>query len=164
MTWTQFWDMHSGGGLKQAPYAKIYIEASEEEAIKIFVNRFGHRPDDVACDCCGDNYSVSSGESLQEMTSYHRNCANVAFYKDDGTEAIESQYGGGLDYDYETRVFRHKGREVETRSVERPSLTSMKYGATRQTCIDRYRTLTQYISSNDVLVISADEIIAGDRA
>lgn len=36
--WTEFWDMHSGGGQKEK-WAKIYIEAPEEEARVIFYNR-----------------------------------------------------------------------------------------------------------------------------
>ncbi len=72
--WTQFWDMHSGGGTKEAPYDKIYIEASEDEAIRIFYNRFGHNPQRVTCTCCGEDYSISESDSLAQATGYHRNC------------------------------------------------------------------------------------------
>lgn len=70
--WTQFWDMHSGGSTKQDKFDKIYIEASEEEAKVIFENRFGHDPTDVACSCCGENYSISEYETLLRATAYER--------------------------------------------------------------------------------------------
>lgn len=72
MTWTLFWDMHSGGGCKEPPYEKIYIEAPEDEARVIFYNRFSHSPDRVTCTCCGNDYSVSSSETLEEATEFHR--------------------------------------------------------------------------------------------
>jgi hypothetical protein len=69
-----FWDMHSGGGCKESPYEKIYIEAeSEDEAKTIFYNRFGHSPDRVTCTCCGEDYSVDGHDTLEEAADYHRN-------------------------------------------------------------------------------------------
>ena len=70
--WTQFWDMHSGGSTKEPPYNKIYIEADKGMACVIFYNRFGHSPHRVTCTCCGEDYSVSSSETLEEETAYHR--------------------------------------------------------------------------------------------
>lgn len=72
--WTLFWDMHSGGMAKEPPYEKIYIEAPEKEAKVIFYNRFGHNPDRVSCTCCGEDYSVSEHESLEQASGFHRNC------------------------------------------------------------------------------------------
>lgn len=72
--WTQFWDMHSGGGSKEK-WEKIYIEAPENEAKVIFYNRFGHDPDRVTCTCCGNDYSISTNKSLAQLSGYHRNCA-----------------------------------------------------------------------------------------
>jgi len=66
--------MHSGGGLKEK-WARIYIEAPEEEAKIIFYNRFGHNPERVTCTCCGEDYSVHEYESLEQATAFHRNCA-----------------------------------------------------------------------------------------
>lgn len=74
-TWTQFWDMHSGGDLKEPPYHFIYIEAPEDEAKLIFQNRFGHNPNRVTRTCCGEDYATSSGK-LTQITGYHRNCLN----------------------------------------------------------------------------------------
>jgi hypothetical protein len=71
--WTIFWDMHSGGSTKEAPYEKIYIEAPQDEAERIFINRFGHDPNQIACECCGQNYSIDESDSLQEASAYHRN-------------------------------------------------------------------------------------------
>lgn len=71
--WTKFWDMNSGGGRKEK-WDKIYIEAPMNEAKIIFYNRFDHSPDRVTCTCCGEDYSISSGESLADLTGYHRNC------------------------------------------------------------------------------------------
>lgn len=71
--WTIFWDMHSGGGQKEK-WSLIFIEAPEEEATTIFYNRFGHNPNRVSCTCCGEDYSVSSEESLEQITAYHRGC------------------------------------------------------------------------------------------
>jgi len=72
--WTLFWDMHSGGTTKQEPYEKIYIEAPELEAKIIFVNRFGHHPEAVYCECCGENYSIEESDSLGKITAYFRGC------------------------------------------------------------------------------------------
>ena len=72
--WTSFWDMHSGGGCKESPYEKIYIEAPEDEAIVIFYNKFGHNPHRVTCTCCGEDYSIDESDSLGHATAYHRGC------------------------------------------------------------------------------------------
>ncbi len=70
--WTKFWDMHSGGGLKEAPFNRIYIQASEEEAKSIFYGLFSHSPDRVSCTCCGQDYSVRGDKSLALATAYER--------------------------------------------------------------------------------------------
>lgn len=75
--WTQFWDMRSGGGTKEPPYEKIYIEAPEEEAQVIFYNRFGHAADRVTRSCCGEDYSVLSHKSLAKLTDFHRRPART---------------------------------------------------------------------------------------
>lgn len=73
MPWTQFWDMHSGGGQK-LKWAKIYIEAPEKEAISVFYSRFGRNPHRVTCTCCGEDYSITESDTLEEATAYHRGC------------------------------------------------------------------------------------------
>lgn len=71
--WTQFHDMHSGGSLKEK-WHHIFIEAPIEEAKVIFYNRFGHNPERVTCTCCGDDYSLSESDSLEQATGYERGC------------------------------------------------------------------------------------------
>jgi hypothetical protein len=162
--YTRFMDMHSGGGTKEAPYDKIFIEAPEEEAKVIFYNRFGHSPDRVTCTCCGEDYSITEGESLAELSAYDRNCAYVYFYKDDGTKAEGTgKYGKNTvwDSDRRTRVF--KGRDVEEGYVERPDLGHMEYGASRKSCEDRYMSLTDYFKLDSVLVVYAEDITDAER-
>lgn len=67
--WTKFMDMYSGGSLKEK-WEYIYIEAPQKEAELIFYNRFGHNPNRVSCTCCGNDYSISESESLEESTGY----------------------------------------------------------------------------------------------
>lgn len=71
MSWTQFMDMHSGGGTK-TDYEYIYIEADEEIATNVFGHMFGEHPSSVACACCGSNFSVTCSETLEEATEYQR--------------------------------------------------------------------------------------------
>ena len=72
--WTRFMDMHSGGSLKEEPYSKILIEAPRREAKVVFYNRFGHDPDRVTCTCCGNDYSISENDSLEQLTAFDRCC------------------------------------------------------------------------------------------
>lgn len=71
--WTRFMDTHSGGGQKLS-HAKILIEAPEKEAEIIFQNRFNRNPNRVTCTCCGEDYSISEAETLEEVTAYDRGC------------------------------------------------------------------------------------------
>lgn len=75
MPWTRFMDMHSGGGTKEEPYEYIFIEAPKDEAITIFYNRFGHSPERVTCTCCGEDYSIHEGLTLEQATAWDRGCA-----------------------------------------------------------------------------------------
>ena len=73
MVWTQFWDMHSGGGTKVSPYDKIYIEAPEKEATSVFYARFGFNPNRVTCTCCGEDYSITEYKTFKKATEFQRN-------------------------------------------------------------------------------------------
>ncbi len=75
--WTQFWDMHSGGGCKEK-WEVIYINAPEKEAKIIFYSRFGHNPTRVTCTCCGEDYSIYEVDDLAQATGYKRGCSYVA--------------------------------------------------------------------------------------
>ena len=71
--WTHFWDMNSGGKQKEK-FEHLYIEAPRNIAEIVFYNRFGHAPDRVTCTCCGEDYSVTEGDSLEQLTGYQRGC------------------------------------------------------------------------------------------
>lgn len=137
--WTRFMDMHSGGGCKE-PQQYIYIEAPEEEAKVIFFNKFGHSPDRVSCTCCGSDYSVSDGESLEELTAYDRGC-DYAYFDKDGAEVPES-----------TAWVRGKGLVdgCVGRYVERPSKKMFSF--------QKFRTLDSYLALPDVLVVRERDI------
>ncbi len=69
--WTSFWDM-SSGGKEKLDWPLIYIEAPEQEARKLFVDLFHRDPNNVTCQCCGPDYSITEYETLDEATEYHR--------------------------------------------------------------------------------------------
>lgn len=77
MTWTHFWDMHSGGDQKLT-WAHVFIEAEQDRAIKLFMEAFGRDPENETCNCCGEDYSISEGESLAQLTGYHRHLRFVS--------------------------------------------------------------------------------------
>lgn len=81
--WTQFYDMHSGGGTKIRPFDKIYIQAPELEARYIFQEIFDRHPEHVSCSCCGEDYSVTEFTDLLQATGSERH----AHY--DGTKYLE---------------------------------------------------------------------------
>lgn len=72
MTITLFWDTHSHGTQKEK-WSKIYIEAPEDIARKVFFAKFQHNADRVSCTCCGPDYSVSEDDTFAEASAYHRN-------------------------------------------------------------------------------------------
>ena len=73
--WTHFYDKHSGGEQKEK-WGHIYIESPQKLAELIFYNRFGHNPNRITCTCgsCGEDYSISQQESLEQLTGYVRGC------------------------------------------------------------------------------------------
>lgn len=145
--WTRFMDMHSGGGCKEAPYEYILIEAPEDEARRVFYNRFGHSPDRVSCTCCGEDYSVSESESLAKATAYDRSC-----------EYIEDARGWGAHKEPDFREGRYIEKGEPVPAGYKVSATSgERYGR-------RYRTVEQYIAEPYVLVIRAAEIKPDERS
>jgi hypothetical protein len=139
--WTQFWDMHSGGGRKEK-WSRIYIEASIDEAEVIFYNRFGHNPNRVSCTCCGSDYSIDEYESLEQATAYHRGCKYT--YMKDGKEVLESEAwirGKGLQEGYWQGY------------IEEPDGNSFH----------EYMTLDEFEHENNVLIIRKDEITSDER-
>ena len=146
--WTQFWDMHSGGDLKEK-WAMIYIEAPKEEAEIIFYNRFGHNPHRVTCTCCGGDYSISTKEDLSQLTGYHRHCRVLETPRDPQT---------GLCKNDDPTIRKHSYLEADEaipKGYKLSELGSWKYG--------EYQTLEEYKENKDVLVISAKDIKPEER-
>lgn len=72
LTWTRFYDMHSGGGQKVS-HDIVYVQAKSEDCAKeIFQEKFDRDPEGETCDCCGPDYSISTEVSLEELTKPHR--------------------------------------------------------------------------------------------
>lgn len=69
---TKFWDMHSGGSQK-LEWSKVYVNLSESEARVWFQSKFNRDCDHVTCAHCGKDYSVSTADTLEELTHFHRN-------------------------------------------------------------------------------------------
>jgi len=143
--WTQFWDMHSGGGLKENPYNHIYIEAPQDEAVKIFYNRFGHNPYRVTCTCCGEDYSVEEFDTLEQATGYERGC-HYGYVDKDGNEVTKKE---ALTRNNNFR----KGYSMQY--VEKPD--ERKYAT------NKYCKLEEYIYRDDVLVIRKEDINEEER-
>lgn len=131
-------DMHSGGGTKEDPYEMIYIEASEEEARVIFYNRFGHDPERVTCTCCGSDYSISSHESIAQLTGFDRNCkyGDMNEYVEEQCERLKKYTDGGDD-GWRAYLEQYPDR--------------------------KYVTLEEYFSKPWVLAIHAEEIKTEER-
>jgi len=94
--WTHFHDMYSGGEKKEQ-WNHIFIEAPIDEACSIFLNRFGHDPKRITCRCCGADYSITEGESLEQITAYYRGCK-----WNDKTKKYEERKSQDSFYPYRT--------------------------------------------------------------
>jgi hypothetical protein len=148
-TWTQFWDMHSGGPLKEK-WHFIYIEAPIEEAKIIFYNRFGHNPDRVTCTCCGEDYSISESKWFTQISGFHRGCKNIQTPRDEkGLYVKVDNDEFNKHYYLEEGEGPPKGYEIEKNS----------YGST----LKKYITCDDYIKQEDVLVIFKKDIKDSDR-
>lgn len=140
--WTQFWDMHSGGGLKE-PYHFIFIEAPSDEAEVIFYNRFHHSPGRVSCTCCGADYSVTEYPTLGQATAYHRGCKSIT-YRVDGIDKYT------------------KEPATESVAVEEPSDRS--YEAAKYLPLDEWLEAHSEPGNEDsVLVIRKEDIKPEER-
>lgn len=147
--WTQFWDMHSGGGTKEAPYERIYIEAPRDEAEVIFYNRFGHNPNRVSCTCCGEDYSIDEHEDLAQLTGFHRNCRSLEVPRDPKT---------GLYQNDDPVIKRSLYLEAGEDPPEGYSI-SERWSSMRQ----KYLSLEEYEALDEVLIIRADDIKPEER-
>lgn len=151
MAWTQFMDMHSGGGTKEEPYQHIYIEAPEDEAKTIFYNRFGHSPDRVTCTCCGSDYSVSESPTLRQATAYERNCRALETPRNPET----GRYQQPDDPWFQEHYYLEPGEESEARQRGYKLSDWPTHGA--------HITLEEYVARGSVLVIAASEIKDDER-
>jgi len=68
--WTKFYDMHSGGDAK-TEWEVIVFEAKKKDAIKYANWKWGIHPDNVTCTCCGEDFSVSTYETLEQAVEFH---------------------------------------------------------------------------------------------
>lgn len=55
--YTRFFDM-SSGGKEKLKWKVIYIELPEKEAKEYFQNKFNRDPENITCNCCGEDYSI----------------------------------------------------------------------------------------------------------
>jgi len=161
--YTRFMDMLSGGSQKEK-FSHCYIEASEGVAKIVFHNRFGHDPENVTCSCCGDDYSISEYETLEDATAYERNCEFSYFFDDTG------EHAGGeerVKYDGTKKAWCISGRPVSGRYIENQDPEIIRI---RQSCNTdpndprgKYIPLSEYVSRDDVVVIRAGEIANSDK-
>ncbi len=89
--WYKYWDMSSGGGTKYTHTdgnlkKMIYVEAkSRDESDYIFFSITGRNADNVTCECCGEDYSVSEEKCLAQSSGYHRGCKFITNYLEEWT-------------------------------------------------------------------------------
>jgi hypothetical protein len=141
-------DMHSGGRTKEPPYQHIYIEAPQAEAEVIFYNRFKHNPNRVTCTCCGADYSIGDGESLEELTGFDRNCES-GYILPDGRILK-----GKAAQEYWYSVPREERQLLAHTYFEEPR--TRKYGGA-------YSSMNDYFKREDVLRIDAQHINPQER-
>ena len=92
LKWFSFMDMHSGGGRK-TKFDYYYVEAPDETTARaIFIDKTGEDPDDVACDCCGANFSVLGPyDTLEDAAKYHagRGFTVYEFLRGEANKAVQ---------------------------------------------------------------------------
>jgi hypothetical protein len=151
-TWTQFWDMHSGGGQKEEKWSMIYIEAPIDEAKVIFYNRFGHNPERVTCTCCGEDYSISESKWFSQLSGFHRGCRNLVTPRDEKTGLFINQ---SENEEFQKHHYLEEGEDPPKGfKVEEGS-----YGSRLHT----YLSCDEYSKKEGVLVIRKEEISDDQR-
>mgnify|MGYP003526339195 CR=1 FL=1 len=55
--YTIFYDMSSGGSEKES-FSKLAVKLPEKEAREWFEKTYNRDPDNVTCECCGEDYAV----------------------------------------------------------------------------------------------------------
>lgn len=133
MTWTHFYDMHSGGRCKIKENGQdiehIYIEADHKTAEQYFEQLFGRDPNHTTCKCCGEDYAVSEHQSLQKASGYERNCRTIKPIKADGYEDPAYKTAEYKEHYYlEEGETPPEGYTVDDRSYSsRPGITIEEY-------------------------------------
>lgn len=146
--WTEFWDMHSGGGQK-LEWGHIYIEAPEEEAKSVFFARFHRNPERVTCTCCGGDYAIDEEPTLEQITGYQRGCAT-----------LETPRGPDGLYKQPDDLWFKAHYYIEPEDKPEAARRGWKV----QASIGRdYVPLADYVRRKDVLVIRAAEIKPEER-
>lgn len=141
--WAQFWDMHSGGGTKVPPFEKIYVQLPDgADPVVVFQNLFGRNPNRVTCTCCGEDYSIDSGDSLRQLTGYQRGCAC------DAGRYIERGKLLGPSHKYRLGVTTVDGQVVEGRVSAIPT----------EPVYSEIVLLSDYVLRPNVLVVYLDEL------
>ncbi len=155
--WTHFYDMHSGGGSKEE-WEHIFIEAPEKEAKIIFFNRFGHNANRVSCTCCGNDYSISEHDSLEQATAFERHC-KYAYFDKDGKEISQDEAWisgkGFIDGAYEDYVEEEDTKEIEEMEKKYPDSDWKKYR--------KFIPLKDYVKNKNVLIIYSKDIKPKER-
>jgi hypothetical protein len=54
---TRFFDMSSGGSEKE-DFCTLYVELPVDKAIEWFMKKYGHDPNNITCQCCGEDYTI----------------------------------------------------------------------------------------------------------
>jgi len=139
--WTQFWDMHSGGGQKDK-FRQCFIQAPEVEAVSIFIAKFGHDPRHVTCPTCGEDYSINEYDSLEKATAYERNC-NCAQLRETNKKTGRVRY---YSVYLEAGESPPKGFELD------------EFQSSRETI-----PLKKYLKQKDVKVVRKREVKASER-
>lgn len=158
MVWTQFMDMHSGGGSKDK-WEYIYIEAPESEAKIIFFNRFEHNPERVTCTCCGDDYSINESETLEQATAFERKCRSGYVDKDGKEVPKDKAWKSGVGM-INGAVKDIYFEEEDTKKVKE---MNDKYPDSDWNSYYKYVPLKKYIKKKDILVIYTKDIKPKER-
>ena len=117
--------------MKVPPYEQIYIESDgKDDGIALFERRFGRHPENITCECCGEDYSISFDEDLAQLTGYERGCVLI-------TRGREQAYVEG-----------DAGKD----SFTPPDGWSISRGWRKE-----YASLEKYLSRRDVLFIKRGE-------
>jgi hypothetical protein len=73
-TWTIFEDAFADGKIKFKNFELIIVQASQEEAIPLFMKITNVDPKKVTCKCCGQHFSIREYDSVFQATGFLRGC------------------------------------------------------------------------------------------